>query len=191
MKMKVVKYTQMDKAVINATRSTINKLLKKANTEASKAVRKVYNIKAKTLKEYVSIYKATNNKLKAEVRVYKKRLPIELFQPKIRQKRIDARSNKWKNKRIKRNVLTIRIKKTSGRKQVGRAFMPTKSAKYKGKIYKRVGKERIPFKRLYTIGPAIMYQKEALKVMEKAANENVGKTMAHELKYYSEKFVKK
>ena len=185
MKMKVVKYTQMDKAVINATRSTINKLLKKANTEASKAVRKVYNIKAKDLKKYTYLYKATNNKLKAEIRIYKNRLPLELFQPRSRRKAIEAKSNRWQKRKIKRNVVSVKIRKTSGRKDIKGAFI------YKGKIFKRIRKGRFPIRRLFTVGPALMYWKEGLKVMENVTNENAGKTMAHELKYYSEKFVKK
>ena len=163
----VSKRIRIDKALTNAGRSALNKIIRKAKTATSRRVREVYNIKAKDLNQYIKVFRATNSNLEATLMITGKRIPLHLF-----------------GMRKSSRGVSVLVKKTSGRKIVAHAFTNEKLGEG---IWKRKGKPRFPVRRLKTLSAPKMYEQEAVIVFEKLTKEELGKTMKHELTYYLSK----
>lgn len=144
-----------------ATR-VLNKLGSQSKTAISREVRNTYNIKRDRLDAGFYMRRATWEDLAVILR-YSGRTPG--------LQRFDARTT---NKGV-----TVKVLKTGGRKVVRGAFMPGKIIG----VYKRVGKERFPIKRLY--GPDIpgMVNKVGEDATQRVVDEKADKLLGHELEY--------
>jgi hypothetical protein len=173
--------------VRNATRSAINKTLRKAFTAASRKVRQVYVIKAADFKKFTKINNATNANPEAQLKIRsKKGLPIDVFTPRP----VSA-------------GVTVKIKKTGGRKLIrGRFFAtmpsglisvferspqwrhrrPTRGPKARGKIL-----HGLPIERLYTIDPAKMFEVEGESVLKSSINTDLRRIFESQLNFFINK----
>lgn len=144
-----------------ATR-VLNKLGSQGKTAISREVRNTYNIKRDRLDAGFYMRRATWENLAVILR-YRGRTPgLQHF---------DSR-------RTNRGV-TVKVRKASGRKAVKGAFMPERIIG----IYKRVGKERFPIKRLY--GPDVpgMVNTVGEDAAQRVIDEKADKILAHEFEY--------
>ncbi len=144
-----------------ATR-VLNKLGSQGKTAISREVRNTYNIKRDRLDSGFYMRRATWENLAVLLR-YSGRTPG--------LQRFDAR-------RTNRGV-TVKVRKSSGRRVVQGAFMPKRIIG----VYKREGKERFPIKRLY--GPDVpgMVNTVGEDAAQRVIDEKANKILAHEFEY--------
>ncbi len=140
----------------------LNKLGSQSKTAISREVRNTYNIKKDRLDAGFYTRRATWENLAVLLR-YSGRTPG--------LQRFDARTTS--------RGVTVKVLKTGGRKVVRNAFMPGKIIG----VYKRVGKERFPIKRLY--GPDIpgMVNMVGEDAAQQVMDEKTDKLLGHELEY--------
>ncbi len=146
--------------------SALNKIMKKAFTESSKQVRKVYNIKARDLKHATKFNKAHVNKASSSFSVEGSRLKLLFFGADDQNPR----------------GVTVRIKKTSGRKRLRSAFVERMPSGHTN-VFMRKGPERLPIKSLTTIGTPTMFDAEGEKAVEKTFNNDFPKTLEREIDF--------
>ncbi len=142
------------KVTANAKRSTINLILRKSRVQTVQEVRKVYNIKSGDMKKAMVITRASNQKQEGLIKIKGTRLPLDRFA---------ARKRVVKTGRGKRVGVTVRVKKSGGRKLVRQGFQGKLRNSGKVTVFKRVGRARLPIRRLTTTSPAKMFEKEAEK----------------------------
>jgi hypothetical protein len=165
----------LNRPVRSATRSAINKTLRKAFAAASRKVREIYNIKAGDLRKYTKIRRATNIRPDAEIRVRGQRLPVFLFAAKPKPKGV-----------------MVKIKKKGGRKLIESAFIETMPSG-KRSVFRRKEKTpgilvgRLPIRLLTTLDPVKMFEQEGEKEIRKTVNENLRHLFESELKFYLSK----
>lgn len=126
-------------AVVRANRNAINRTATGVRTFSSKAAREELNLKSKTVKESLGIKKAgrgANPVGKFDV------LPKSLS-----LKRYKARTT--------RKGVTVKVKKSNGRKVVKGGFIQESLG---GHVFKRVGEDRYPIKKLW--GPSVRVELE-------------------------------
>lgn len=140
----------------------LNKLGSQSKTAISREVRNTYNIKKDRLDAGFYMRRATWENLAVLLRYSGKTPGLQRF---------DARTTN--------RGVTVRVLKIGGRKVVKGAFMPGKIIG----IYKRVGKERFPIKRLY--GPDIpgMVNTVGEDAAQRVLDEKADKILSHELEY--------
>lgn len=167
-----------ENASANAKRRTINELLRKVRTQSTKRVRQVYNIPAAEMKKSFTLTFAKNRNPEGLVRIRAKRLPLDIFAP---------RPRKVQTKRGVRYGVSVRVKKSSGRKLVTGGFV----GKFKsGKtIYTRTDKainqkKRFPIQRKYTLSPAKMFTKEAEKGMFQLIEKEMPELFHRNLQFF-------
>lgn len=161
------------RAFQQATVSTINKTMRKARVAASKEIRKIYNIKAKDIKKALVITRANRNKMYADHIVTGRRLLLSYFAPRQTKKGV-----------------TIRIKKSSGRKVVKGAFEATMKTGHKG-VFKRKGKSRLPIRELTTLDLPTMYDIRAEDTFDKTVSREINKIFDHEFDFRLSKIARK
>ena len=144
-----------------ATRA-LNKLGSQTKTAVSREGRNTYNIKRDRLDSGFYMRRATWENLAVLLR-YSGRTPG--------LQRFDAR-------RTNRGV-TVKVRKSGGRRVVQGAFMPKRIIG----VYKREGKERFPIKRLY--GPDVpgMVNTVGMEAAEQVIDEKADKILTHEFEY--------
>jgi hypothetical protein len=151
-----------------AKSSAINEMMRKAITQASKDIRKVYNISAGDLRKKIITRQATKNKPEGRVEIDGRGIPLGKFAP--LQKIV-------KTARGKRVGVTVKVKKSGGRKLVKGGFQALRlkggSEEQRKKIFKAEGPKRVatkgrykgksvePLMPLFTTSPATMFVKEA------------------------------
>lgn len=166
-----------ENASANAKRRTINELLRKGRTQSTKQVRKVYNIPAAELKKSFTLTFAKNRNPQGFIRIRARRLPLDLFAP---------RPRKIQTRRGVRRGVSVRIKKSEGRKLVKGGFV----GKFRSSVsvYTRTDKairekKRFPIQRKYTLSPAKMFTLEAEKslfqLIEKEMPEIFDRNLRH------------
>jgi hypothetical protein len=162
------KRLQLNKALKNASRSAINKMLTKARTAATKEVREHYNIKARDFKKHTKIRRARNNSLNGTFEVTGERFPVYVFGAKKGPKGV-----------------SVKIKKKGPRKVIRSSFIQTMPSG-KVSVFKRKGKKRLPIKLVRTVAPAQM-----IKAQEDALNKVIAtegpKILDREMKFYLQK----
>ena len=84
----------LNRVVRNATRNTLNRVSRKAFTAASRKVRETYNIKARDLKKYSKIRRASNQVMRAEINIFGARLPVYAFGAKKNPKGVTVKIKK-------------------------------------------------------------------------------------------------
>ncbi|RME22448.1 MAG: hypothetical protein D6800_11005 [Candidatus Zixiibacteriota bacterium] len=160
----------LSKAMKRSAAAAINKSIRQASTQAGRKVRRVYNIRARDLKQYIRYRRANSNKLVGSVGIQDKRLPLKLFA---------ARDD------YPRGVSFI-IRRASGRKRLKHAFFAVVGGRldvYERKVVGNKRVKRFPIKKLSTVSPAIMFDKEGRATIEKYLNENYKRIFEHELDY--------
>ena len=156
---------KIPRAMRLATVSAINKAMGKARVAASKEVRQVYNIKAGDIKKALNITRANSKKMYSNHIISGKRLLLSYFSPRQTKKGV-----------------TVRIKKSSGRKVVQGAFEATMKTGHKG-VFKRKGKSRLPIRELTTLDLPTMYDLRAERVFDKTISSEFNKIFDHEFNY--------
>jgi hypothetical protein len=166
----MVQRINLEKALQNAARRTINKLITRGRSQANRQVRQTYNIKAKDLNRFTKVRRATSGRMEASITISGRKMPIILFSA----------------SQVKRGV-TVRIKKASGRKTITGAFITGMPSGHRG-VWRRKGKERLPIKELYTASPAEMFENEGAKAFNKMVEKEGGNILQHEIDYELSKF---
>lgn len=161
--------TQLNRALNNAGRSAINKILIQGRNIASRKVRDVYNVKAKILKDNTVIRRASNRSLEGQLIIRGRKLPLIAF-----------------GARKVRRGTTVRVKKSSGRKLIRHAFIATMPSG-KVHVWMRRGPGRLPIDAKFTISPAGMFENEGVKAFEDLMQRKLPATIDHELQYYLER----
>ncbi len=161
----MAKRFNLDKALANAARRTVNKLITKSKTEAGRRVREIYNVKAKDLNRSVKIKRANFQNMEATLTVRGRKIPVYMFSP-----------------RQTRQGVSIRIRKDRGRKVIGTSFIATMPSGHIG-VFQRKTKKRYPIKELYSVSPAQMYEQEGMKAVSEMIEKEGGKILQHEIDY--------
>jgi len=163
---KIQNAQKMIPAMKRGIASAVNKVMRKAYTASSKKVREVYNIKARDLKSKTKFNRAHINKSTSSFSVSGGRLKLLYFQ---------AKDNYPKG-------VTVKVKKTSGRKRLPDAFIERMPSGHVN-VFRRKGKARLPLESLTTVGPVKMYEKEGEKVVEEVINRDLDNTIQHEIDF--------
>jgi hypothetical protein len=148
------------KVVQKALRTTITRTARKARTEVSKQIRSEYTVKAKTIKDTVSL--RTKRTAEDTVSILSYRggsLPIDRFS--VSQRRVSTSSGP-------RRGVSVRIRKNGGRKVLKGGF------KLRGQkadpTMERVGDSRLPIKRVTSLSVPQMINDD----VERAVSERIG-----------------
>ncbi len=163
--------TYSPKVVQNATRSALNKTIKKAGTVASREIRQSYNIKKKELdKRTMKIIRARVSNLTAEIYVMGRPLSLAKF---------GARQTK--------QGVTLKTKKGGRRILKRHHFLATMKSGHRG-VYKQLRKTPLPIAEPRMISVHSMFGgKKVMPKVERTINENWERVFTHELKYYMDK----
>lgn len=153
--------------VIAAEVRAINKTARGLRTQISKGVRKRVALKSSTVKQSLSLEKA-RRRANPQARLSIKPKPISL-------KHYGARQ-------IRKGV-SVRVKKSSGRKLIKHAFMV---AKLGGHPFQRDGEARLPISKLW--GPSVRQQVGEIRPeLEKYILKSMGKRTREEIDWELEK----
>jgi len=156
---------KLDSAFQKAIVRTANKLLVRGRKVTTQEVRKVYNIKASLLKDRIVMKRASKNNLFAYLAIKGRKLRLILFGAKQTSKGV-----------------TVRVKKTEGRKLIRSAFIRARGSKEH--VWRRLGKERLPIEPLFTVSPAKMFEKEGERAFRQMVEKEFGPMFKHELDFY-------
>ena len=162
------------RACPRAAAEAINRGLIAGRKVASQEIRQRYNIKAAALKgEGMKLQKASWGKLAGALQSKGQMLPISLFSPSARVRRIVRRGPR-------RQFITVAVIK-GHRRLVKGGFMPGKG----GKFFKRRQEDRLPIFPVSTIGVPFMigYKRIAAQVQEAMAL-GTQKRLEHLVKLY-------
>lgn len=158
--------SQFNRALDSAGRSTINKMLTQGRTAAIRRIRQEYNVKAKLLRDYTYIRRATNRSGEGSLTIRGRRLPLILFSPSQRAKGV-----------------SIRVKKSTGRKLIYHGFIQP-SDRGIVHLWTRTGPTRYPIQPKFTISPAGMFEQEGAAAFEDLIETKMPTTFEHELEYF-------
>lgn len=164
----------LQRAMRNANRSAINKVLAKAKTATSKAVREVYNIKAGELNKVIKLRRASNQKLQGVISVKTRKTSLIKF---------SARPRKV-NKRM---GVTVKVRKTGARKLVtegdGGFIGKAKNTTAK-QIFIRVSESRLPLQKTFSVSVSQMIEREGEKVLNQTVQTDLPRIQKSELNEY-------
>lgn len=165
-----------------AMRKTINDLMTRSSNTAKKHVRSRYNIKVKQLNRYINVRKASGNNLEARFSVRSRRVSLFNFISK------SSISSSIKSKRRGRRPVKVKVLKQSDMHELRHAFVMIGKSGNIG-IFERVvgvksstGKDKI--KRLNTVGPVKMFEKEGVPLMQRYVDENSSRIFKQNFDYY-------
>ena len=153
-------------------RRALNRSLTTMQTAAKKEVRERYHIKAGHIQEHLSTEKATTSNLQVRLQGKGRPIPLDRF-------KYSPRTPNPKRKK----PISVAVKK-DGNKSLPGAFVTDSNG---NKIFKRVGKKRLPIERLY--GPSLPQMMNAneipenvkiagLDTFEKRVNHDVSRILA-------------
>ena len=148
----------------------LNRAASSSKTAASKEVRREYYVKAKDVNKTIKIYRASRKKLGALVISKDSKLPLDRFKF----------SPRTRPKRPPKGGIKVAVKK-DGLKNLMHAFLV--DAPGGAMIFERVGKPRLPIKRI--MGPSVPQmlgtERVRTKFFEKA-RETYDKRLDHEIR---------
>src|SRR5690554_1402652 len=148
----------------------LNRAASSSKTAASKEVRQEYHVKAKDVNKTIKIYRASRKKLGALVISKDSKLPLDRFKF----------SPRTRPKRPPKGGIKVAVKK-DGLKNLMHAFLV--DAPGGAMIFERVGKPRLPIKRI--MGPSVPQmlgtERVRTKFFEKA-RETYDKRLDHEIR---------
>ena len=137
--------TSIPDGMEKATASAINRALSMTKTAASRKVRERYNVKAKYVKDSISIRRAGKSNLTGKSNLIgtmiSRGTPIRLINFKVNPSRPNPK---------RRKPITVSVKKSGGGALKG-AFVAEMSNESVG-VFERVGLSRLPIQQLY--GPS-------------------------------------
>ena len=160
------------KKVSREMKIAVNATAKKTKTEVSKQIRAELAVKAKVVKETISVTKATDSLAGAVVMVKQtKRIPLRDF---------GARQTK--------KGVSYKISKKGGRKFVAGAFQGPRpgamKASWRGRVFKRIGKERLPITQLWGPSPwGAMVKKKMKPIAVRKANKELEKQIERRIRF--------
>ncbi len=178
-----------DDVQTKATVRALNRAGQQTMTEASREIRKIYNIKAAAIRHQMRLQQANRTRLTATVRVYGKRIPLSEFSP----------------SQTRRGV-TVRVKK-GGRALIRGAFLRTMSSGHRGVFVrgpssKGIAGSDIPFRRgkgsriapagmndlpiaqLFSLSaPTMLLEKKVLDAVKKIARESFERNFRQQMVY--------
>lgn len=157
---------QRNRVPLAASRA-INKVLGNVRTEASKQIRQERALSASTVRDALTIKRATKALLIGNVTASGRPIPLKEYQA----------------RRTKTGV-TVKVS-PGGRKLVvfagNKGFLVDKIG---GHVFARTGKQRLPIKKLY--GPSIpstFVKDKVIAALDRVANDSWAKRFAEELRY--------
>ena len=163
-----------------AINRTLNDIMARGKTQATRKVRDRYSIKARQLNNYISVRKSSTRNL--EVRLSVRSRNVSLFHFLYGEKTPKL------GKRAKGKPVRVKILKQLGVHRLRHAFVMRGKSGNIG-IFERVvgvksstGKDKI--KRLNTVGPAKMFEKVGVDEIEKYADENANRIFSQNFNYY-------
>lgn len=181
-------------AVVNrALNSAINKTKNKARTLVSREVRKIYNIKAAKLKAALNEIAIQPTKGKVNDVVIERvlsytggRISLINFGAKSKVVRV---ANKKGKKKLKRNAVTVLVKKTSGRKLVkgkdGRGAFIGVGNNFNEHVFMRETDSRKPIVKLWGLSVAEMVNtSKVLNEVDKLVKADLPDQLDHALEYF-------
>jgi Prophage minor tail protein Z (GPZ). len=157
-------------ALPTAASRAINRALGSARAEAVRAVRAEYTVAAGDVRKTMVITTARPTLLLGSIRATGG--PIALSKFDVSPSRPNPKA---------RNPVTVRVKKSSGRKVVKKAFLAEMSSGHIG-VFKRAGKARLPIEQSF--GPSVPQMLGAENVTQKVeakAQATLDKRMDHEI----------
>lgn len=153
--------------VPNAAARAINKTLGNVRTESVSQIRKERALSAKTVREALALQRASRARLYGALIASGKPIPLRDYQA----------------RQTKRGV-TVRVSPGSRKLVVHAGNKAFELQKFGKHVYARVGKERLPIKKLF--GPSIpstFLKDKVVAAMDKVAGSNWPKRFAEELAY--------
>ena len=162
------------KAFPRAAAEAINRGLVSGRKVASQRIRTRYNIKAATLKgQGMALKKASWGKLSGELGSRGPMLPVSLFSPSARMRRVVRRG-------ARRQFITVAIIK-GHRRLIKGGFMPGKG----GKVFERRQEDRLPIFPVSTIGVPFMIGQKRISVQVQETIARVAQQrLEHLVKFY-------
>lgn len=146
--------------LVKAGQRAINRAAAAANTELSRRVRARVNLKASSIKDVVTITRASGATVRATMKVKTKGISLR----------------EYGARQVARGV-SVRVLKDEGRKVVDGAFFVEK---FGGHVFMRKGKERKPIQKLF--GPSVRTQAEqVMPDVQKRAEEVMEQRLKHEI----------
>lgn len=161
----------LQRALRNANRSAINKVLAKAKIATSKAVREVYNIKAGELNKVIKLRRASNQRLQGVISVKTRKTSLIKFA---------ARPRKI-NKRL---GVTVKVKKSGNRKIVKGGFIGTAKGTTAKQIFVRQGRSRLPIEKKFTLSVSQMIEREGELALNQTVQKDLPRIQKSELNEY-------
>lgn len=162
--------------VTKALRSTIPRTMRKARTNVSKEIRKVYNIKAGTVKDTVSLQSRRTSDSTVSILSYRGgSLPLDRFGTSIRT--ISTRLGK-------RRAVSAKVKKGGRRRVVAGAF-PLKGDT--GPTMQREGDSRLPIERIFSLSVPQMVNQRVAREVEKQIGIDANIELNRNLEFFQNK----
>lgn len=161
------------KDVPKAVVAALNRTITTVGTDMKKEAVKLYEIKSGDVQKTLKLKRASSSNMQASAQSTGK--PLGLFHFKVKPR-------KRPTKRVK--YIKVKIKKADGYKDIKtnpKAFIADHNAL---NVFKRVGKSRLPIKRLTSLSiPQMISNPEALAHIQQHAQETLEKRTAHEIEY--------
>ncbi len=160
-----------------ACQRAANKTVKSLKVAAKKAIRDEYNIKSSDLERQFSIVQASKWNPFAELHATGSRsISLSHFNPRARTVTAETKTRSGSTARVKRKGVSVKVKKTGGRKLVKGGFQLKAGA-----IMKRVGDSRLPLAKLYGPSPLRMLEESSVQShLGYIAEELMEKNLEHE-----------
>lgn len=162
---------------------TLNNLMVQGANAAKKEVRTRYNIKAKQLNKYIKTHRSDVRGLEASINVRSRSVSLFNF-----IQRSSISSSISAKRRSKRKPVKVKVLKGGGAHKLRHAFVMMGKNNNIG-IFERVpgvktskGTDKI--KRLSTIGPSKMFEKEGVPIMQKYVDDNAARIFKNNFDFY-------
>lgn len=156
------------KNINTATVRALNRTVDSSATETSREIRKVYNLKDRTVKAALRKVRASRSRLVATLHVEGARIGLIEFEARWRQGQAVG--------------ATVRIKLGGARKPVAGAFIA--DARGGRGVFRRVGKKRFPLKYLTTISiPQAFSNDDVVGAVQKTAEVVFQKNFEQQIVY--------
>lgn len=170
--------------VEKATVSALNKIGAQGMTATRREVTREYNIKQKDLKGNIKLIRARRGTKSREGRLFAiisvtgKSIPLYKFAAKPKeppvQKGIPVK---------RRKPVTVKVKKTGGRKRLSHAFVARMRSGHVG-IFTRKSSESLPIHELFSVSIPKMFKMKGKEAVDKIAKTKGRQILQHELDFY-------
>jgi hypothetical protein len=157
-----------------AVRRALNRTADTGRTRIVKEVRTLYRLRAKDIRDRITIRRASGTELEVRIRASGNRLPLVSFDPR-------QVGSKTSRRGTERGGVSVNIK--GSRKLIKGAFIATMSNGHRG-VYQRRGLGRLPIDELYTISiPEMIDNRRVSEVVLRALADEMPRRLLAELNY--------